>query len=274
MESDPNVLEGRDNYVYLRVWDRGRQTRDVTATVFWSPPATLVAPTMWTLIGSALFTAIPHETFWGSQGMGVQVSDPGITWAKAKIPGPGHYCFVATVGNDEEPAPSPTTFTSFGDYFDYILAHNNITWRNFNVVGGQQVKRQVELPFFITGAWDDHTFALQAVGRLPEGSRMALQVPDWIGQALQPGSKKLDGERLITIQPTGLQRLGEIRLPPKTCELSQLFVYIPAEHRHRSYDVAIRQMYRGREVGRVSWRLMPERVHLPPSEPRVHPAET
>jgi len=54
MESDPSVLNGQDNYVYLRVWNRGVNTANVTATVYWSPPASLVTPSMWNLIGNVL----------------------------------------------------------------------------------------------------------------------------------------------------------------------------------------------------------------------------
>jgi hypothetical protein len=140
-ESDPFVLDGQDNYVYLRVWNRGIDTTNVTATVYWSPPATLVTPSMWNLIGSAMFADVPQAQFIGSpspplvaQASNVQVSNPGVTWPQGNIPGPGHYCFVATVGNSVEPAPSPTTFTNFQGYVNYILAHNNITWRNFNVI--------------------------------------------------------------------------------------------------------------------------------------------
>ena len=99
-ESDPNVIDGQDNYIYLRVWNRGRDATNVTATVYSSPPATLVTPNLWNLIGSAPFADV-------RPGNIVQVSNPGITWVSANIPVPGHYCFVATVGNAAEPRRTP-----------------------------------------------------------------------------------------------------------------------------------------------------------------------
>ena len=72
-ESDPNVITGQDNYVYLRVWNRGDDAKNVFATLYWSPPATLVTPNLWTLIGSAYYPDVPP-------GSVVQVSSPGITW--------------------------------------------------------------------------------------------------------------------------------------------------------------------------------------------------
>jgi hypothetical protein len=181
------------------------------------------------------------------------------------------------VGNSVEPAPSPTTFSSFQDYVNYILAHNNITWRNFNVIAvlSQQVKGHfagfVPLPFLITGAWDEaHTFALETVAQLPEGSRLAVEVPHWIGRGLEPAPTKFeefedahtdpkDRRRIrIPLEPSWSQSLGQIKLPAATAVPSHLLVHIPNEHRRRPYDVAIRQMYQGREVGRVTWRLTSE----------------
>jgi serine protease len=81
--------------VYLRVWNLGADANTVTATAYWSPPATLVTTPMWYLIGHAQYPAVPA-------GRAVEVSSPGITWAQAATPGPGHYCFVATVGAASE----------------------------------------------------------------------------------------------------------------------------------------------------------------------------
>src|SRR5262249_8902587 len=112
-ESDPNVIDGQNNYVYLRVWNRGTDAPNVTTNVYWSPPASLVSPNLWNLIGSAQLADVPP-------GNVVQVTSPGITWPSANIPGPGHYCFLATAGNEVEPAPSPDTFNTFNDFIDYI----------------------------------------------------------------------------------------------------------------------------------------------------------
>ena len=60
-ESDPAVLDGQPNYIYLRVWNRGTDAANVTATAYWSPPATLVTPGMWNLIGTAQFAARTHR---------------------------------------------------------------------------------------------------------------------------------------------------------------------------------------------------------------------
>src|SRR5262249_19234745 len=157
------------------------------------PSATLVTPNLWQLIGTAPFADVPP-------GQVVRVSDPGIAWAQASIPAPGHYCFIATVGNAAEPAPQPTTFASFNDFVSYIYAHNNIPWRNFNVVAltphkiKGHVGGRVHVPFLIAGAWDAaHIFTLETRADLPPGSRLALQVPHWLGRGLQPAHTGVEG---------------------------------------------------------------------------------
>jgi hypothetical protein len=228
---------------------------------------------MWNLIGSAQFADVPP-------GRIVQVSDPGITWSQASIPAPGHYCFVATVGNADDPAPDPAAFASFDEFVTYIYAHNNISWRNFNVVPlprprrGEQVPDFVELRFLITGAWDaGHAFALESIADLPDDSRLAVQVPEWLGKDLQPERTDLDADNMVDdnaresghrtvrlrLDPHGHHMLGQVDLPAGTSAVSHLRVHIPADRRERAADLAIRQLYADREVGRITWRLVPER---------------
>jgi len=268
-ESDPAVKDGQDNYVYLRVWNRGTDAPQVTATVYWSPPATLVTPSMWNLIGNSAFADVPG-------GNVVQVSAPGITWSAANIPSPGHYCFVATAGNNADPAPAPNSFATFNDYVNYIYSHNNITWRNFNVVAmGQHrgtggMEGFISLPFLISGAWDHtHEFVFESFAQLPERSRLALLAPYWLGSGLKPAHTDLEehedadtdpGDRRrarLKLNTHGSDRIGHIELHAKTASRSHLLVHIPEKDRKRAHEVGIRQIYKGREVGRITWRLVP-----------------
>jgi hypothetical protein len=285
-ESDPDVVGGQANYVYLRVWNRGADAANVFATVYWSPVATLVTPDMWNLIGSAYYPDVPL-------GSTVQVSNPGITWPSDEIPAPGHYCFVATVGNADNPAPGQSApsetgpplvgFANFNDYENYVAANNNIAWRNFNVVtvGPHMIGRPpfgefIPLPFLISGAWDEsRIFTLETIAELPSGSKMALQVAEWIGRRLVVeanvaiyGDAATDPKNprraRIVLESSRSHRLGDVELPRKTAAPSHLLVNIPAEKHTQPFDVAIRQLYGGREVGRITWRLVPEHMTRAP----------
>jgi hypothetical protein len=274
-ESDPEVIDTQANYVYVRAWNRGgTDGTNAFAVVYWSPPATLVTPNLWTYIGSAYFPDVPT-------GSSVRVVNPGITWPSDRIPAPGHYCFVAAIGNADDVGPflpgSPgvSGFASFQDYVDYVANHNNVVWRNFDVVQTAMAHigrfgEWIELPFLISGAWDRaHEFELETVADLPKGSRLAFQVAEWIGRGLRPSHTDVERHGDPTTDPKNRRRLrihlpadrarhlGHIELPTNTASPSHLLVRIPAGAHQRPHEVAIRQIYRGREVGRLTWRLMP-----------------
>jgi hypothetical protein len=272
-ESDANVLAGQTNYLYLRVWNGGQAAaRNAFATVYYAPPATLVTPSMWTLIGTSYFTTVPT----GSQ---VEVTPIGIPWPADQIPAPGHYCFVATVGCNYQPAPVPellANFATFQDYENYIADNPNVTWRNFNVVQVQMGQSRppwghlVPLPFHLTGAWmEDVDFQFETIADLPKGSTLALQAAEWIGRGLRPARQDLAAHVDRTtdaastrrvrmpLSVSGTHALGEITLPRRTAAPSHLLASIPPERHDRPHDVVIRQLHGGREVGRITWRLVP-----------------
>ena len=272
MESDPYVRVDQANYVYLRIWNRGaRAAENVFANVYWSPPATLVTPPLWNLIGGTCLPSVPLGSL-------TPVTTPGIVWPAERIPGPGHYCFVATVGNGDKAAPTPDSFNGFEDFVNYIVANNNIAWRNFNVIiPGLPIDLKspfldfLALPFLLSSAWDEaHAFSIETAAELPTNGHLALQVAEWIGRGLKPAPSALtkydDGatdpknpDRVrIPLEPHGAHSLGEISLPKGTLAPSHLLVHIPTGEPERFYDVSIRQLYAGREVGRITWRLMPE----------------
>jgi hypothetical protein len=266
-ESDPEVIDTQANYLYLRAWNLGATAANVTATAYWSPPATLVTPNMWKPIGQAQYPQVPA-------GRVVEVSVPGITWGQAAIPNPGHYCFVATVGDAGDPAPTPGTFAAFDEYVAYIQANNNIVWRNFNVVdasGNHPIGRFpgfLELPFLITGAWDvRHAFELEVAADLPKDSRIEFHAPAWLSRALSPAAADMeeyedadldrDERRLVRmpLNPHGSQALGKIELEPHARVASKLLVRLPVDHADGNHGMYIRQLHRGREVGRITWRF-------------------
>jgi serine protease len=118
---------GQDNYIYVRVLNRGAAAAaNAAVTVYWAPPSSLVTPDLWTSIGTLPIASVPAGnvlTAWGP-----------LVWPTGAIPGPGHYCFVAVVGNVLDPAPDPASFLDFDNFVRYIRENNNVTWRNFNVV--------------------------------------------------------------------------------------------------------------------------------------------
>lgn len=267
--SDP-VLEGFDHVVYVRALNQGgAAATDVAATVFWSPPSSLVTPDLWTLIGTVTIPTVP---------VGEQLTvSPAIIWPQSALPAPGHYCLVGLVGNGRDPAPGPADFGTWDDFIRFIRENNNVTWRNFNVVPNDpslvedpSIPRGfVPLDFLAPGAFDKaRPMQLEVVARLPEGARLALQAPlaflELLGE--KPRSKEVDRERklgTIALPPRGKLTFQELMFPARSRTRLRLLVAIPEAQRELFFDVAVRQLWEGHEVGRITWRLAPRPVPDP-----------
>jgi serine protease len=251
---------GHDNFVYVRVLNRGgSDASTVDVDVYWSKPATLVAPP-WKYIGTASLPTVPS-------GNVLAVSD-AVTWGTAGpngIPAPGHYCLIAVAGNAEDPKPDPATFANFDQYVTYVRNNNNVAWRNFDVVLGPPSSSPprgfYKRDFVIPGAFDtSRRFELQSVGRLPKGSQVLLQMPAWFAESLRPKPPdlKYDQKRKtvrMPLQYAGEQRIGAVTLHARSEAHCRLLVRIPDKQRQHAYEFSIRQQYKGYEVGRLSWRF-------------------
>lgn len=249
---------GHDNFIYVRVRNRkGLPASAVTVTVYWSPPATLVTSDLWTLVGSTILPTVPAGNL-------LTVSN-AIVWPAAKIPTSGHYCFIGLVGNAFDPAPAPADFLDLDHFQQFIRNNNNVSWRNFNVVAslpppGAEPAGFVELPFLSPGAPDKaRRMQLEVVSRLPVGSKVLLEMPLGLFYRLteRPPAeidKKREAAR-IPVNPIGTQRLGEALFPAGSRHALRLLVQVPVKFRQNPYELWVRQLLDGRELGRVTWRL-------------------
>ena len=249
---------GQDNYVHVRVLNRGGSpATSVSATVYWSPCATLVTPSLWTLVGTTTLPIVPP-------GNVLTVSD-AIVWQAAGVPPTGHYCFVALIGNSADPAPIPTSFADGDQFFQLIRENNNVTWHNFNVEDGRSNglgAGEFALEFLAPGM-DDRALwmGLEVVAKLPPGARASLEMPVTLYEAMRHRIEaRIDTRRRIAavpVSPRGLRSIGDFLFPAKSRSNLRLLVHIPKEHRD-AYEVYVRQIHDGQEVGRVTWRLGPK----------------
>lgn len=261
---------GQNNFVYVRVLNRGGAAApNVAATVYWSPVATLVTPNLWTLVGSVVLPNVPA----GNQ---LTVSN-GIVWPQAQIPGPGHYCFVGLVGTAGDPAPLLADLADWTNYQRFIRENNNVTWRNFNVVnnvppaGSPAPPGFVALPFLAVGAPKiGAIMGLEVLARLPKGARLVLVAPDHLLDGLRfPRDLRVRGRKReerhlsrVALNPHGRFDLGRAFFPADVRHQLELQVAIPEEFRKNGYEVAVRQLFDGAEVGRVTWLVGPERKRV------------
>ena len=120
-----NVEFGQDNFIYIRVQNRGTVNGDATVNVYFSAATTFGTPASWIHIGAAAVTGI-------AQGM-MKIAGP-ITFPSALIPSPGHYCMIAVINDALDPVPDFTLISSVGDYLNYVRNTNNIAYRNMDVI--------------------------------------------------------------------------------------------------------------------------------------------
>jgi hypothetical protein len=255
------VEAGQDNFIYVRMRNRGNSgANGATARVYWSEVATLITPAMWNLIGSSAPVNAP-------QGDTLVVTDP-ITWSAADIPATGHYCFIATashIQDMEPPVPGPMDWAGFEGY---IRNNNNVAWRNFNVVDvlPDPSADPVEVQFMIVGAPDRaRVFDLEIMQRVPEGMRVWLELPVALFAPLRRAGfveakfdKKQQRVRVLLPSLRSLS-IRKVRLGP-TDKHQCKFVFHGAKGlKNGLHTVAIRQIHRREEVGRVTWGIRAHR---------------
>jgi thermolysin len=120
-----NVEFGQDNYVYVRVQNRGLLPSDTTIQVYFSAASTFSNPAAWTHVGTMTETNIAPGS--------LRIAGP-LTFAQADIPSPGHYCMIAVISDSLDPVPQLSSITTVSEYLDFVRKRNNVAYRNMDVV--------------------------------------------------------------------------------------------------------------------------------------------
>jgi len=211
---------------------------------------------MWQLIGTTAPRDVP-------QGDTLMVTDP-LVWPKGGIPATGHYCFVGIVNHPQDPAPPLPGPTDWSGFTGLIRNQNNVTWRNFNVVDDlpDPSADPMALEFRIVGAPDQaRRFDFEILQRLPRGAQLWLELPLGL-------SSKLTEGRMLRVEIDRRQQLASIQLPtePRTpvCGVrlaagakfrARFLVRGPERRLGSGHSLAMRQLFEGIEVGRVTWQF-------------------
>jgi serine protease len=166
----------------------------------------------------------------------------------------------------EDPAPPIPGPLDWAAFQDMIRANNNVTWRNFNVVNDlPPANAAPSFAFKMAGAEDrPRLFAFEIERRLPEDAVLELEGPLGLLERLKgdnPWKLVPDKKRertLLTLPSLPRIQLGEVRLP-RMARLDCLFRIRPRRGKVvYGHGIAIRQLHRGEEVGRIVWRFAPE----------------
>ncbi|MEM7248555.1 MAG: M4 family metallopeptidase [Acidobacteriota bacterium] len=164
-----NVEFGQDNFVYVRVNNRGPEQGDASINVYFSPATSFGIPTDWIHVGTLAETGIaPGET---------RISGP-LTFDQALIPAVGHYCMIAVVSDALDPVPDLSVINSSSSYVEFVRNLNNVAYRNMNVVDvvpAAPGSLKVQVAAFPKAA-ERHDLRLH-VDRFIPGARVRLRAP-------------------------------------------------------------------------------------------------
>ncbi|GAI04005.1 unnamed protein product [marine sediment metagenome] len=119
------VEDGQDNYVYLRVQNRGTVIGSCTATVYFTIPGMLPNPAGWEKIGQVNIPDLEPGEF--------RVIGP-IIWSDAQIPRTGHFCLISILDSPSDPAPDLTAIQTSADFRKMVRDKNNVAWKNITIV--------------------------------------------------------------------------------------------------------------------------------------------
>ena len=166
-------------------------------------------------------------------------------------------------------------FFDWDNFTTFIRNNNNVTWRNFNVVNNVPPPRAdppgyVPLPFLAAGAPDKaRRMRLEIVARLPARAEAVLELSPEFAELIRVRPRHMlytpftnaEGCRVVhlPINPCGRTRFPEVVFPAKARIPLRLLVKIPKEQHRHEFELFARQVYQGEEVGRVTWRLVPQR---------------
>jgi hypothetical protein len=117
-----NVEFGQTNYIYVRLQNRGYSTSDADIDLYWSMVSTLPTPGSWNFIGNISTPTVNPGEF--------KAVGP-LEWSN--VPAEGHYCFVALLGNTQDPKPDINSIMNINDFYNLVRLNNNVTWKNFDV---------------------------------------------------------------------------------------------------------------------------------------------
>ena len=255
MAVDPgsdNVEIGNDNYIYIRVRNKGVINSDIHVRVYFAPLTTTCAPDQWVYLGQMDFYNVPAGTD--------AVSD-ALVWESVPDPGSvGHFCIIASIEGFGDPHPDPAGISNASQYMQFIRDHNNICYRN---VVFEDVLANTSFPinFIIAGfAGDMNKFDLR-INRegLARRAKVNLRLHHGMFRAHrvhlvdvieQPAEGALKGFRRFELEHETQSALKGLAVRPGSRNLAKLEVQIPANARPGEvYRLNVQHVYEGEVIG-------------------------
>ncbi|HSF38886.1 MAG TPA: S8 family serine peptidase [Thermoanaerobaculia bacterium] len=276
--ADPNSVysSGGANAsrLYVRLRNRGVGTGKAKVQLFASPAATLITPERWMPVGFVeahgieqgdrltVSTPLPVNL---RQKWPQKASEPGIvpafSFLAVQFPESGT---PSHVPGYEQPLlpPGPPYFDWTG--YRSFLRGPGVAWRNVHPIKVKGVQ-EMTLAFLIAGTPDQaRHFDFEVIQRLPEKAEVALEVPLALAAKLRqrlpwlPNGPEDLKKGLLKLPRRPRTALGRVALAPGACAPAAFKVVAGPSPLLRGHSLAIRQLWRGEEVGRITWWFVTE----------------
>lgn len=241
-----DVEAGQDNYVYLRLQNRGSVSGNTLVRVYWSEPSSFSSPANWHLIDS-----LPVNTIEPSS---VRIAGP-ITWPANQLPPLGHFCLVAELDDPLDPAPDKSLITTGQMYNKFISRSNNFAWKNINVVDmipGGAIQRNFAVQGPPAGGRGDLLFDLQ---ELPGETEVRIRIlkrlcenAEMTGLRFERSSTRYNYYQLTAGQ---WNNLNQIQLKSNDISEVQLYIKMP-EGASGTYNLQCCQRFGAEITGRIT----------------------
>jgi serine protease len=266
---DP-LVPGQPNNLYVRLRNRGLGEGEVHVQLFASPAATLITTERWIPIhrrhaphvqqipqGDTLFVAGP--VVWQPPTV------PSISLAGQTLAPPWSFLAVLTrPGEGAAPLGPPYYDWATGlppgpPYFDWdqyllFLRRHGVAWRNTHRVGVSNPA----MAFCIAGTPERaHVFDFEIIQRLPQGAQVTLHVPHALEAKLRQRELLLGGVGPLVLPKRPRMTIKGIQLAAGSCADAIFEVQAANPPLDAGHSLALRQLWRGEEVGRITWYFDP-----------------
>jgi subtilisin family serine protease len=239
--------DGQDNYVYVRVQNRGDTVPGAAdghcVTVNWFGGAIGAESSQWKNVGKILLPQVKPGEF--------VVAGP-LTWSAADVPVAGHYCLVARIHKASE---DPVVITS-ATFEDTVRNWNDVAWRNIEienlVPGGES-----SLSFYMDGPpGSGHSGVLRVdARRFAARARIQVRLPLRLTQGATP-------QGLVAIRETKQYRTYQLTssvgvlngMPLSSREHAKGVIYfsLPEQVPDGDYSIRADMLVRGALRGSVT----------------------
>ena len=246
-----DVEFGQTNYVYVRLQKNGTLIDSADVDLYWTSPSTLPTPASWTKIGDTISEAdiAPGD---------VRVVGPFLF---NDVPAQGHYCFVAIVNSRKNPAPDLSSINTATDFINLVRSKSNVAWKNFDVVDVES-DGQADMDFYVETmkfASDDNELEFD-FRELPSGIETEVRILKRLVETANLENLATDRELAYhrILKGTGssrFYRITQIPMESRDSTVVRLTIRFSANIPDGSYDISVRQLKSGMEMGRITRRL-------------------